>query len=80
VGPAYDAYDVQGAQQTRPMPIVPEVPAHGGDQDDDRGAARTGGPLFRDDRPQRPYEGPHQPSYGVQPQPQQYEAPQPQQY
>ncbi|MEU1042834.1 phosphatidate cytidylyltransferase [Streptomyces sp. NPDC005907] len=47
-GPTYDAHD---AQQTRPMPIVPEVPAHGGDQDDDRGAARLSGPLFRDDTP-----------------------------
>jgi phosphatidate cytidylyltransferase len=34
------------------MPIVPDVPAHGGDQDDDRGAARLSGPLFRDDTPQ----------------------------
>ncbi|KAA0922313.1 MULTISPECIES: phosphatidate cytidylyltransferase [Streptomyces] len=51
-GPAYDAYH---AQQTRPMPIVPDVPAHGGgDQDDDRGAARTGGPLFRDETPSTP--------------------------
>ncbi|MFD7707602.1 phosphatidate cytidylyltransferase [Streptomyces sp. NPDC059785] len=47
-GPAYDAHD---AQQTRPMPIVPDVPAHGGDQDDDRGAARPGGPSFRDGEP-----------------------------
>jgi phosphatidate cytidylyltransferase len=31
------------------MPIVPDVPAHGGHQDDDRGAARPGGPLFRDE-------------------------------
>ncbi|MEU9380733.1 phosphatidate cytidylyltransferase [Streptomyces sp. NPDC048279] len=46
-GPAYDAHD---AQQTRPMPIVPDdVPAYGGDQDDDRGAARLNGPLFRDE-------------------------------
>ncbi|MEV6616231.1 phosphatidate cytidylyltransferase [Streptomyces sp. NPDC051051] len=45
-GPAYDAPE---AQQTRPMPIVPDVPAHGGNQDDDRGAARLGGPLFRDE-------------------------------
>ncbi|MEV7386785.1 phosphatidate cytidylyltransferase [Streptomyces sp. NPDC091215] len=45
-GPAYDAHD---AQQTRPMPIVPDdVPEYGGDQDDDRGAARLSGPLFRD--------------------------------
>ncbi|WP_405619667.1 phosphatidate cytidylyltransferase [Streptomyces sp. NBC_00076] len=48
-GPTYDAHD---AQHTRPMPIVPDPPAYGGDQDDDRGAARSGGPLFRDDMPQ----------------------------
>ncbi|MDR6977628.1 phosphatidate cytidylyltransferase [Streptomyces sp. 3330] len=30
------------------MPIVPDVPAHGGNQDDDRGAARSGGPLSPD--------------------------------
>ncbi|MFJ6730350.1 phosphatidate cytidylyltransferase [Streptomyces sp. NPDC091281] len=46
--PAGPAYDAPEAQQTRPMPIVPDVPAHGGNQDDDRGAARLGGPLFRD--------------------------------
>ncbi|MFF7548157.1 phosphatidate cytidylyltransferase [Streptomyces canus] len=50
-GPAYDAHD---AQHTRPMPIVPDgpaVPGYGGDQDDDRGAARrASGPLFRDDQ------------------------------
>ncbi|MFE3851281.1 phosphatidate cytidylyltransferase [Streptomyces griseorubiginosus] len=45
-GPAYDAHD---AQHTRPMPIVPDGPAYGGDQDDDRGAARLSGPLFRDE-------------------------------
>ncbi|MFI8190387.1 phosphatidate cytidylyltransferase [Streptomyces sp. NPDC085946] len=45
-GPAYDARD---AQHTRPMPVVPDVPDHGGDQDDDRGAARLSGPLFRDE-------------------------------
>ncbi|MGC0337537.1 phosphatidate cytidylyltransferase [Streptomyces sp. SLBN-8D4] len=48
-GPAYDAHD---AQHTRPMPIVPDgpaVPRYGDDQDDDRGAARLSGPLFRDD-------------------------------
>ncbi|MER6344272.1 phosphatidate cytidylyltransferase [Streptomyces sp. NPDC001595] len=44
-GPAYDALD---AQQTRPMPIVPGVSADGGNQDDDRGAARLSGPLFHD--------------------------------
>ncbi|MFC8714401.1 phosphatidate cytidylyltransferase [Streptomyces sp. NPDC057197] len=66
--PAGPAYDAPGAQHTRPLPIVPEVPAHGGNQDDDRGAARMpGGPLFRDEAPrQQPYD-PSQP----QPQPQQ---------
>ncbi|WP_078946482.1 phosphatidate cytidylyltransferase [Streptomyces sp. NRRL B-3648] len=50
--PAGPAYDAPEAQQTRPMPIVPGVPgvpAYGGDQDDDRGAARLSGPLFRDE-------------------------------
>ncbi|MGQ4384429.1 phosphatidate cytidylyltransferase [Streptomyces sp. SAS_270] len=47
-GPTYDGHE---AQQTRPMPIVPDVPAHGGDQDGDRGAARLSGPPFRDDSP-----------------------------
>ncbi|NEB02978.1 phosphatidate cytidylyltransferase [Streptomyces sp. SID13726] len=48
-GPAYDAHD---AQHTRPMPIVPDgpaVPRFGDGQDDDRGAARLSGPLFRDE-------------------------------
>ena len=54
--PAGPAYDAHRAQQTRPMPIVPDVPAHGGHQDDDRGAARPGGPSFRDEMPQaQPY-------------------------
>ncbi|MER7186338.1 phosphatidate cytidylyltransferase [Streptomyces hyaluromycini] len=49
-GPAGPAYDAQNAPQTRPMPIVPDdVPAYGSDQDDDRGAARLSGPLFRDE-------------------------------
>lgn len=52
--PAGPAYDGQDAQQTRPMPIVPDGPAHGGNQDDDRGAARPGGPPFRHDLPQEP--------------------------
>ncbi|MET8829138.1 phosphatidate cytidylyltransferase [Streptomyces sp. NPDC004610] len=46
--PAGPAYDAQQAQHTRPMPIVPDLPAYGGDQDEDRGTARLGGPLFRD--------------------------------
>ncbi|MBG0852191.1 phosphatidate cytidylyltransferase [Streptomyces spinoverrucosus] len=60
-GPTYDALD---AQQTRPMPFVPDVSAHGGNQDDDRGAARLGGPLFRDFRD----ESPSAPTYGAVPQ------------
>lgn len=57
-GPAYDELD---AQQTRPMPIVPDVPASGGAQDDDPGAARPGGPLFRDETPQEPMSAPPPP-------------------
>ncbi|OAH14763.1 phosphatidate cytidylyltransferase [Streptomyces jeddahensis] len=49
--PAYDAYGVPQPLDTQPMPIVPEVPASGGDQDDDRGAVRLSGPLFRDEVP-----------------------------
>jgi phosphatidate cytidylyltransferase len=55
------------------MPIVPDVPAHGGDQDDDRGAARLSGPLFREE-PERtpsydaqrtpPYDPPQAQAYG----------------
>ncbi|MET8028002.1 phosphatidate cytidylyltransferase [Streptomyces avermitilis] len=61
-GPTYDAHD---AQQTRPMPIVPDVPAHGGDQDDDRGAARLSGPSLRDDTPHTMPYGSQTP-YGTQ--------------
>ncbi|MBC9723588.1 phosphatidate cytidylyltransferase [Streptomyces sp. TRM68367] len=75
-GPAYDAHD---AQQTRPMPVVPDAPAYGGNQDDDREAARPSGPLFRDEtfRDQTPQAHP----YGEVPQKQNPEpmpdAPQP---
>ncbi|MEU5318365.1 phosphatidate cytidylyltransferase [Streptomyces sp. NPDC021056] len=50
--PAGPTYDAPEAQHTRPMPIVPDgpaVPRYGDDQDDDRGAARLSGPLFRDE-------------------------------
>ncbi|WP_210588119.1 phosphatidate cytidylyltransferase [Streptomyces sp. GESEQ-35] len=64
--PAGPAYDAHNAQQTRPMPIVPDMPAYGGDQDDERGAARLGGPLFRDDTPQTsPYGMPNGTPYGT---------------
>ncbi|MEU0335349.1 phosphatidate cytidylyltransferase [Streptomyces sp. NPDC006193] len=47
--PAGPAYDAPEAQQTRPMPLVPDAPAYHGDPDGDRGAARPGGPPFRDE-------------------------------
>ncbi|MFD0029528.1 phosphatidate cytidylyltransferase [Streptomyces sp. NPDC127172] len=52
--PAGPAYEQHAVEETRPMPVVPEmpdVPAGGRDQDDDRGAARPSGPLFRDESP-----------------------------
>ncbi|MGW3205498.1 phosphatidate cytidylyltransferase [Streptomyces sp. NPDC001135] len=45
--PAGPAYDAPVAQQTRPMPIVPDESAQGGA--DDRGAARVSGSLFQDE-------------------------------
>ncbi|MEU5719661.1 phosphatidate cytidylyltransferase [Streptomyces sp. NPDC020403] len=63
--PAGPAYDVHGAQQTRPMPIVPDGPDAGRDahdRDDRNGdAARVSGPLFRDEMPQVPMSSPSQP-------------------
>ncbi|MEE1756927.1 phosphatidate cytidylyltransferase [Streptomyces sp. SP18CS02] len=60
--PAGPAYERHGAQQTRPMPIVPDVPAGGdagGEQDDrDRGTAPPSGPPFRDEMPQEPMPSP----------------------
>ncbi|MGX9886268.1 phosphatidate cytidylyltransferase [Streptomyces sp. NPDC002276] len=72
--PAGPTYDAPEAQQTRPMPIVPDEPAYGGHQDDDRGAARLSGPLFRDetfrDETQRPpYDVRQSPSYDPRTQP-----------
>ncbi|MFD7996381.1 phosphatidate cytidylyltransferase [Streptomyces mexicanus] len=58
--PAGPEYGAQGAQQTRPLPVVPEVPAHGGDQEDDRGAVPADGPVFREEIPQpHPFDAPH---------------------
>ncbi|MET8132664.1 MULTISPECIES: phosphatidate cytidylyltransferase [unclassified Streptomyces] len=67
-GPTYDAHD---AQHTRPMPTVPDVPAHGGDQDDDKGAARPSGPSVRNDTPPTaPYGDPsHNPQIPQEPMP-----------
>ncbi|MFC7894500.1 phosphatidate cytidylyltransferase [Streptomyces sp. NPDC057381] len=53
--PAGPAYDAHYAQQTRPMPIVPDVPAHGGDQDHDQGTARLSGPLVDEHQSAQPY-------------------------
>ncbi|MFD8196664.1 phosphatidate cytidylyltransferase [Streptomyces wuyuanensis] len=62
-GPAYDELD---AQQTRPMPIVPDDPDAGRDavgrEDRDRGAARLSGPPFRDEMPQEPMPTPPPPA------------------
>ncbi|CAL9596727.1 hypothetical protein SUDANB15_05320 [Streptomyces sp. enrichment culture] len=71
--PAGPAYDAHNAQQTRPMPIVPDVPEHGGDQDADRGTARLSGPLFRDE-PTRPRPHPGEVPQNPEPMP---DAPQP---
>ncbi|MFD5113710.1 phosphatidate cytidylyltransferase [Streptomyces sp. NPDC058391] len=59
--PAGPAYDEHPAQQTRPMPIVPDGPANGGNQDDDREAARPGGPPYRHKTPQEPMATPPPP-------------------
>ncbi|MYS93948.1 MULTISPECIES: phosphatidate cytidylyltransferase [Streptomyces] len=49
-GPAYDAHE---APQTRPMPIVPDGAEYGGNQDDDRGAARlSGSPVRNETKPE----------------------------
>ncbi|ORT56202.1 phosphatidate cytidylyltransferase [Streptomyces sp. CB03238] len=68
-GPAYDGHE---AQQTRPMPIVPDVPAGGdtgGGQDDrDRGTAPLSGPPFRDETRQR-WQEPQQPENPQEPMP-----------
>ncbi|MEU5977330.1 phosphatidate cytidylyltransferase [Streptomyces sp. NPDC047315] len=63
-GPAYDGHE---AQQTRPMPIVPDFPDAGRDaggpgdrdhrDDSDREPPRLSGPLFRDEVPREPAPG-----------------------
>lgn len=56
--PAGPTYDAHYAQQTRPMPIVPDLPEHGADQDMDRETARLSGPLFPDETTRaRPHPG-----------------------
>ncbi|MFD6322146.1 phosphatidate cytidylyltransferase [Streptomyces sp. NPDC058442] len=56
--PAGPPYDAHYAQQTRPMPIVPDLPEHGADQDMDRETARLSGPLFPDETTRaRPHPG-----------------------
>lgn len=62
VAPAGPAYDAHEAQQTRPMPNVPDDPDAGRDAQSranrDGDAARVGGPLFRDEMPQEPMSTP----------------------
>ncbi|MFF1691935.1 phosphatidate cytidylyltransferase [Streptomyces sp. NPDC058254] len=68
--PAGPAYDQHAVEETRPMPIVPEmpdVPAGGRDQDDDRGAARPSGPLFRDESPSGSRDEPSRGTHDEQP-------------
>ncbi|MFI0814080.1 phosphatidate cytidylyltransferase [Streptomyces sp. NPDC021098] len=49
------AHEVAEAAQTRPMPTVPHAGGEPGDAAGrDRGAARPGGPLFRDEQEPRP--------------------------
>ncbi|MFG2644644.1 phosphatidate cytidylyltransferase [Streptomyces sp. NPDC048370] len=64
--PAGPAYDGLQAAQTRPMPIVPDVPAGDHQDDHDRGAAQPSGPLFRDEtpneHPQEPMSSPNRPA------------------
>ncbi|WMX44824.1 phosphatidate cytidylyltransferase [Streptomyces roseicoloratus] len=61
--PAGPAYDGRQAAQTRPMPIVSDVPAGDNQDDHDRGAALPSGPLFRDEPPHEhpPHEHPQEP-------------------
>ncbi|MER5947828.1 phosphatidate cytidylyltransferase [Streptomyces sp. NPDC001904] len=94
-GPSYDqgrapagpAYERHAVEETRPMPIVPDmpdVPAGGGDNQDDRGAARLSGPLFRDEatpqaeRPAPSSQTPQEPMTGAAPHSQPEPQPQPQ--
>ncbi|MEV6652824.1 phosphatidate cytidylyltransferase [Streptomyces sp. NPDC051219] len=57
--PAGPAYDAHNAQQTRPMPIVPDAGRDFDDHDErDRGSAQLGGPLFREEMPQEPMPSP----------------------
>ncbi|MEU8485744.1 phosphatidate cytidylyltransferase [Streptomyces sp. NPDC048641] len=68
--PAGPAYEQHAVEETRPMPIVPEmpdVPAGGRDQDDDRGAARPSGPLFRDESPSGSRDEPSRGTHDEQP-------------
>ncbi|MGW0702575.1 phosphatidate cytidylyltransferase [Streptomyces sp. NPDC002867] len=80
-GPAHDGHDARYTSETQPMPIVPDFPDAGRDaespegpsgragrEDRDRGAARLGGPLFRDENTQEPMPSPP-PAAPQQPQP-----------
>ncbi|MBD0711329.1 MULTISPECIES: phosphatidate cytidylyltransferase [unclassified Streptomyces] len=62
-GPPPDRHE---APQTRPMPIVPDVPAGGFQDGHGRGAAQPSGPLFRDETP---HEHPHEHEHPREPTP-----------
>ncbi|MFD3331396.1 phosphatidate cytidylyltransferase [Streptomyces sp. NPDC058700] len=64
--PAGPAYDRHLAAQTRPMPIVPDVPAGGFQDGHGRGAAHPSGPLFREETP---HEHPQEPMHSPAPPP-----------
>ncbi|MFH8726791.1 phosphatidate cytidylyltransferase [Streptomyces termitum] len=74
--PAGPALDRHAAAQTRPMPIVPDVPAGGFQDGHGRGAAQPGGPLFRDETP---HEHPQEPMPSPAPPPPPPPAPAPRQ-
>ncbi|WP_078955368.1 phosphatidate cytidylyltransferase [Streptomyces griseus] len=74
--PAGPAHDRHRAAQTRPMPIVPDVPAGGFQDGHGRGAAHPSGPLFRDETP---HEHPQEPMPSPVPPPPPSAAPAPRQ-
>ncbi|MFD8011927.1 phosphatidate cytidylyltransferase [Streptomyces sp. NPDC058955] len=74
--PAGPAHDRHQAAQTRPMPIVPDVPAGGFQDGHGRGAAHPSGPLFRDETP---HEHPQEPMPSPVPPPPPAAAPEPRQ-
>ncbi|MFF4169307.1 phosphatidate cytidylyltransferase [Streptomyces sp. NPDC001744] len=68
--PAGPAHEGHPASQTRPMPLVPDVPAGGFQDGHGRGAAHPSGPPFRDGTPyEHPHEHPQEPMSSPAPPP-----------